>query len=46
VIFLRTVVGWSQRQGENLANAGFGLHYIISAVPQNILQLADTNGDA
>jgi hypothetical protein len=44
VICLKTVVGWSQKKKEkNLANPGFGLHYIISAVPQNITQLADTN---
>jgi hypothetical protein len=45
VICLQTVVGWSQKQRQNLSNAGFGLHYIISIVPQNILQLADTNGE-
>jgi len=45
VICLQTVVGWSQKQTQNLSNAGFGLRCIISIVPQNILQVADTNSE-
>jgi hypothetical protein len=45
VICLQTVVGWSQKQRQNLSNAGFGLRFIISIFPQNTLQVADTKGE-
>ena len=38
-----TVLGLTLKQGQNLLNAGFGVHCLISVVPQNILQVADTN---